>query len=58
MFAGCLHHPTTATVIASRDGSATTTDGPLVDTKEVIGGLTIIDVEDLDAAMHWDADDR
>lgn len=29
------------------------TDGPFVELKEYLGGLTIIDVPDLDAAMHW-----
>ena len=53
VFGGGLHDPATATVITSRDGSATTTDGPFVDTKEVIGGLSIIEVTDLDAALRW-----
>lgn len=53
IFGGGLHDPTTATVVTSRDGSAVTTDGPFVETKEVIGGLSIIDVADLDAALRW-----
>lgn len=53
VFAGGLHDPATATVVTSRDGSVTTTDGPFIDTKEVIGGLTIIDVADLDTALGW-----
>lgn len=53
VFGGGLHDPSTATVIASRDGSVTTVDGPFIDTKEVIGGLSIIDVADLDAATNW-----
>jgi hypothetical protein len=53
VFGGGLHDPTTATVITSRDGSVTTTDGPFIDTKEVIGGLSIIDVADLDTARRW-----
>lgn len=53
VFGGGLHDPSTATVVRSRDGSAVTTDGPFVDTKEVIGGLSIIDVTDLDAALRW-----
>lgn len=27
--------------------------GPFIDSKEVIGGLSIIDVADLDAALKW-----
>jgi hypothetical protein len=53
VFGGGLHETSTATVVTSRDGSVTTTDGPFVDTKEVIGGLSIIDVPDLDAALRW-----
>lgn len=53
VFGGGLHDPSTATVVMSRDGSAVTTDGPFIDSKEVIGGLSIIDVADLDAALAW-----
>lgn len=53
VFGGGLHDPSTATVVTSRDGSAVTTDGPFIDSKEVVGGLSIIDVADLDAALTW-----
>ena len=53
VFGGGLHDPSTATVVTSQDGSAVTTDGPFIDSKEVIGGLSIIDVADLDAALEW-----
>ncbi len=53
VFGGGLHDPSTATVVTSRDGSAVTTDGPFIDSKEVIGGFSIIDVADLDAALMW-----
>ena len=53
VFGGGLHEPSTATVVTSRDGTVVTTDGPFIDTKEVIGGLSIIDVADLDAALRW-----
>jgi hypothetical protein len=53
VFGGGLHDPTTATVDTTRGGSALTTDGPFVETKEQIGGLSIIDVPDLDAALRW-----
>ena len=53
VFGGGLHDPSTATVVTARDGSVVTTDGPFLDTKEVIGGLSIIDVPDLDSALHW-----
>jgi hypothetical protein len=53
VFGGGLHDPGTATVVTARDGSVVTTDGPFVDTKEVIGGFSIIEVDDLDAALRW-----
>ena len=48
-----LHPPSTATVVRVRDGEVLTTDGPFVEGKEHIGGFTIIDVADLDAALDW-----
>jgi hypothetical protein len=53
VFGGALHDPSTATVVTARDGSVVTTDGPFVDTKEVIGGFSVIDVPDLDRALAW-----
>ena len=29
------------------------TDGPFAETKEILGGFTLIDVADLDAALAW-----
>jgi hypothetical protein len=34
-------------------GSVVITDGPYVETKEMLGGLTVIDVADEDAARMW-----
>ena len=34
-------------------GTLTFTDGPYVETKEFLGGLTIVDVADEDAARMW-----
>lgn len=55
VFAGGLHEPGTATVVRSVDGSPVLTDGPFIYTKGVIGGFTIVDVADLDAANAWAA---
>lgn len=49
VFAGGLHPPDTATVV--RDER--TTDGPFIEAKEHLGGLTVIEVEDLDVALRW-----
>src|ERR1700761_9589994 len=51
VFAGGLHAPATATVVRSVDGRITTTDGPFVETKEMLGGFWVISVPDLDAAL-------
>lgn len=55
VFAGALHPPDTATVIQSKDGDVLTTDGPFIESKEQIGGICIIAVPDLDAALKWGA---
>ena len=42
----------TATTVRSGEGDKpVVVDGPFAETKEVIGGFTVIDVEDMDAAI-------
>jgi hypothetical protein len=53
VFADGLFPPTTATVVRVQDGDVLMTDGPYVEGKEHLGGLTIISVADLDAALGW-----
>jgi hypothetical protein len=53
VFGGGLHEPSTATVIHTRGGQVLTSDGPYVETKEQLGGFSVIDVADLDAALGW-----
>jgi hypothetical protein len=53
VFAGGLHVPSTATVVRLQDGDVLTTDGPYVEGKEHVGGLSIIKAPDLDAALEW-----
>ena len=55
VFAGGLHPASTATVVRSRGGEVLMTDGPYTEGKEHIGGFTIVDVPDLDAALAWAA---
>jgi hypothetical protein len=50
-----LQPPTTASTIRLRDGKRHVQDGPFADTKELLGGMFIIDVPDLSAAMEWAA---
>ena len=53
VFGNGLHSPTTATTIRVRDGELLTTDGPFAESKEHLGGITIIEVADLDEALNW-----
>lgn len=54
VFAGGLHAPDTATTLRpGGNGELVVTDGPFAESKEHIGGFSIIDVPDLDAALEW-----
>jgi hypothetical protein len=53
VFSGGLEAPDTATVLRQSGDDVLITDGPFVELKEYVGGLTIIDAPDLDAAMYW-----
>jgi hypothetical protein len=53
VFSGGLEAPDTATVLQHSADDVLVTDGPFVELKEYLGGLTIIDAPDLDAALAW-----
>ncbi len=53
VFSGGLHPANTATVLRQRDGDIVTTDGPFIESKEQIGGISIVRAADLDAALGW-----
>jgi hypothetical protein len=53
VFTGGLHQPSTATVVRLKDGDMLTTDGPYAEGKEHLGGFTIVEAPDLDAALEW-----
>jgi len=56
MVAGDALQPiTTATSVRVRDGETLTTDGPFAETKEVLGGYYLIDVDTIDEALDWAA---
>ena len=56
MVAGDALQPiATATSVRVRDGETLTTDGPFAETKEVLGGYYLIDVDTLDEALEWAA---
>ncbi|WP_345764178.1 YciI family protein [Diaminobutyricibacter sp. McL0608] len=53
VFAGGLYPPSTATVLTPAPGEVLVTDGPYVESKEVLGGFSIIEAPELDAALDW-----
>lgn len=46
-----LQPPTTATTVKANGDQPVVVDGPFIESKEVVGGFSIIDVPDLDAAL-------
>lgn len=40
-------------MVRQKDNEVLTTDGPYVEGKEHIGGFTVIQAPDLDAALEW-----
>ncbi len=47
-----LQPSVTATVVHVEEGKTLTTDGPFAETKEVLGGYYLIDVDTLDEALE------
>jgi hypothetical protein len=46
-----LQGPSTATTVSKKNGRVVVTDGPFIESKEVIGGFAVIEVADLDEAL-------
>ena len=53
VFGGRLSAPDTANVVRAWGGKVMTTDGPFVESKEVLGGFYIIEAATVDAALAW-----
>jgi hypothetical protein len=53
VFGNGLFPPSTATVVHQQGSDVLTTDGPFAEGKEYLGGITIVESPDLDAALHW-----
>jgi hypothetical protein len=53
VFSNGLLPPASATVLRPEGDGVLVTDGPFAEGKEHLGGLTIVDVPDLDAALEW-----
>jgi hypothetical protein len=51
VFGGGLHPASLATVVQVTNGEVVTTDGPYAETKEQLGGFSIVKAPDLDAAL-------
>ncbi len=47
-----LKGPSTATTVRIKNGKTTVTDGPFIESKEVIGGFAVVEVADLDEALE------
>src|SRR5262249_57803521 len=53
VFAGALQSPDSATVVRTADGQVLVTDGPFVESKELIGGICVIRVASREEAVAW-----
>jgi hypothetical protein len=52
LLAAPLQSSSTATSVRVRNGNQMVTDGPFVETREVLGGFYLIDVKNLDEAIR------
>jgi hypothetical protein len=46
-----LQAPTTYTTVRLKNGKAIVTDGPFIETKEIVNGFAVVEVKDLDEAL-------
>lgn len=52
VFSAGLQSPSMASTVKQRNGKLVVTDGPFYETKEVLGGFTIIEARDLNEAIQ------
>jgi hypothetical protein len=52
VFSAGLQSSRMATALRQRDGRVLATDGPFAETKEMLGGFTILEARDLNEALH------
>jgi hypothetical protein len=50
-----LQLPETGTTVRLKEGKRSVQDGPYADTKEQLGGFTILELPSLDVALDWAA---
>jgi hypothetical protein len=48
-----LHPASAATVVRTSDDRILVTDGPFAEAREHLGGFTVLQADDLDAALDW-----
>ena len=53
VFAGGLYPPDSATTLRPQGEKVLVTDGPFAEGKEHVGGFSIVEATDLDAALEW-----
>lgn len=53
VFGGGLSDAAMSTTVVESDGEVVITDGPFIESKEQIGGFSVIDAADLDEAIAW-----
>ncbi|SDP13905.1 Uncharacterized conserved protein [Klenkia soli] len=53
VFSGGLEAPSTATVLRPDGDDVLLVDGPFAEGKEYLGGFTVVEAADLDAALDW-----
>ena len=55
VYAAALLPADTAAVVRVEDGRVLTTDGPFIESKELVGGICIVNAADRDEALAWGA---
>lgn len=53
VFSGGLEPSNAASVLRHKNSQLIVTDGPFIESKEMIGGITILRVPDRDVALMW-----
>jgi hypothetical protein len=53
VFAGGLFPPDRATTLRPKADEVLVTDGPFAEGREHVGGFSVVEVADLDAALDW-----
>ena len=55
LFAEGVHRSSLGARVKVEDGRRTVTDGPFAETKELVGGVIVIEVRNRDEAIEWAA---